>query len=397
MFKLSFLDFFNRRKEETAPISQDKLVLRMNRLLASEDRVPLRELLQVMEVCFDNAVLSVVYGNERSILATTGSRDEVVDIENVAYRIKDTENKEYYLRSEVNGLYFRKGMHCIRVFPFSRVVNVPCFLLVEQESVTKGDMNIDRAIDFLSIAVRLLVLTKSGNEKKRKGGELLSRDTFLECLRTADSECERYLGVFHFANMREMNVKVGMNGVDDIINGISSTLQKEFPDAVCRISTSKFAVILSGEMYYAVCAFQDVLDAITDVFPKANIKCVTTVVEEDIYRIMYLCEKVSETTKGDAVVVIREGNADFEEESLKEDSMEETVYYQTDAEEVVEDIAYHEIEPGKEQMVEFQKEYEKKKKEKEAVNTSEKVSGSEMASNIYDYDNYFDYSNSFAE
>lgn len=394
---ISFLNLF-RKKEESALVSQDKIVLRMNRLLASEQKPPLRDLMRLLEVYFGESVISIVYGTDRVILATTGSRDDISDIENVAYRIKDTENKEYYLRSEVNGLYFRKGIHCLRIFPFSPVVNEPCFLMVEQESVTRGDVNIDRVVDFLSIAVRLRVLTEDRNDGKRvREGELLSRDEFLERLRVTDSDEESFIGVFHFSNMRTLNEKLGNKSVDAVINGISSMLKKAFPESVCQISTTKFAVVIGGEMYSAVCALQDVLDEISDSFSKAKVKCVATKVCEDIYKVMYICEKASENVSGDAVVVIRECETDFDS-----DNMEETTYYQAEDMEEVEDISFKEVKTEPVEMEEARKEYqEKKKREAEAQKTS--AAGSQkhksaMGDNIYTYENVcFDYNGKWEE
>lgn len=343
------------------PVTQDKVVLRMNRLLASEEEIPLKELLRLLDVYFEDGVVSIVYGEERDILATTGSRDEVVDIENVAFRIKDTENKEYYLRSEVNGLYFRKGYHCIRVFPFSQVVNEPCFLLVEQKTVIGSDINMDRVIDFLSIAVRLHILTRDKVGKRKSGDVLLERDDFLGCLRREDVSENGFLGVFHIANMQELNKKVGNNGVDTIINDISSIMERVFPEAVCRISTTKYAVVVCGEMYQAVCMLQDVLDDISSSYPKVKVKCVTTKVCEDIYRTMYVCERASENVGGDAVVVIREGGEEF-----VDGRMEQTAYYNADDVEEYEDVSYQEVETEPVELENARKEYNAKKEREEA-------------------------------
>ncbi len=390
MFNLSFLSWFGKQKEETPAISQDKVVLRMNRLLASESEVPLRELLQVVAVCFGECTLSIVYGKERSVLATTGSRDELGDIENVAYRVKDTESKEYYLRNEVNGLYFRKGMNCIRIFPFGQVVNESCFLMVEQESHMKGAMNIDRVIDFLSIAVRLMVLTKDRKNQHEKGQEILSRDEFMDCLRAADNkrdEKEMYIGMFYFANIQQLNAKEGVNGVEDAINGIASILSKAFPKAVCRISSTKFAVVICGEMYYVVCSLQDRLDEIAEAFPKANVKCVVTKVLEDIYRVMYLCEKASENISKDAVVVLRE----IEEEL--EDDVEETTFYQADEPEVViDDASFREVEIDEDELEKAKEEFSSNAKE----DREEKITREDFK--VYENDeeeSFFQYSESF--
>ena len=142
------------KREES--ISQEKMIVRISRILAGEEEPPLGELLEMCEEFFGESVLSIILSEERTVLASTETTEKLREVQGVAIRVKDARRKEHYLRNEQNGLYFRKGVGCICIYPLNAVTNIPCFLMVEEKSMKLPPF--DRMVDILSIAVRLNLL-----------------------------------------------------------------------------------------------------------------------------------------------------------------------------------------------------------------------------------------------
>jgi len=185
MIRETFGNIFGFFKKKEEPMSQEKLIVRMSRILAGEEEPPLGELLRMCEEFFGDSVLSIILSEERTVLASTENTEKLRDVQGVALRIKDAARKEYYLRNEKNGLFFRKGVDCICVYPLNAVTNIPCFLMVEQRRCKVPSF--DRMVDMLSIAVRLNLLIGGclDNQTDKQTG-LGNRDQLVEFLSTYD-------------------------------------------------------------------------------------------------------------------------------------------------------------------------------------------------------------------
>lgn len=290
----------------------DSVIYSMIKILTEGNSQTLCELLHLIASCFGEAYLSVVAVDERRVVATT--RENVPYAEDVAFRVKNPQKRFYYFKEEENGMLFAKEVGCIRIYPLSAMGGEECFLMVEQkESV---DNSSERMLDMVSIATRIHLQEISRQDilKKDVLTGLGNRDSLQNTLSefTPDECKDVYIGIYSMCNLQELVIKEGMVSVDGVLCHAAGIIEGYFSERTYRVSDSKFCVWQKASAYEVVSVMQDCLDRLIETLPKVEFCCVATPSISGYYKAMYLCEKASDTEKGDTVLLIREKDVIFD-------------------------------------------------------------------------------------
>lgn len=284
----------------------------MIKVLTEGNKKTLRELLFLLLSCFGEAELSVVSSNTRCVVATT--REDEKCAEDVALRVKDPQKRFYYFREEENGMFFVKGIGCIRIYPLSSMGGEECFLMVEQKE--NMDNSSERMLDIVSIATRIHLQEVSRQDLLKKDilTGLGNRDSLQEVLTGfTPEECrDVYIGIYSICNLQELVITEGMVSVDSTIRHVADVIDEYFHGQTYRVGDYKFCVWQKGGTYEIVSTMQTCLDKLFENLPKVEFCCVATPSISGYYKAMYLCEKASDVEKGDTVLLIREKDVVFD-------------------------------------------------------------------------------------
>lgn len=294
-------------------------ILAMIKVLTEGTQGTLRELLFMCAPYFRDGELSVLKSDSRTIIATTHEAVYYSRVENVALYVKDVKKKEYYLKEEDNGMFFSKGVGCIRIVPLKTMGGAECFLMVEQDK--NGDMSTERMLDMISIATRIHLqeMNSLNAMKVDRFTGLGNRDAFVDFIKEVDISRECYIGFFAVRNMHGIVEREGMTKVECLVGKLAAVLEDKCKDNVFRVRDGGFCVVRYGPLYSVISLFQDCVDRLVSGEEPASISCVALRWMDEPYRLLYLLEKASDENSSDAVVYIREKEAYFdvgEEEKL---------------------------------------------------------------------------------
>lgn len=318
----------------------DSVVFSMIKVLTEGTEKTLQEVLYLMESCFGEGELSVVSCKDRRVIATT--REDVDCSREVAFRVKDAWKRFYYFKEEENGMYFVEDIGCIRIYPLASMGGEDCFLMVEQHE--NIDSSTERMLDMVSIATRIHL--QEVNRQSILKTDILTglgnRDSLQSALADFAPEDSKdiYVGIFSLCNMQELVVKEGMVSVENVICKIAATICEFFPEHVYRVSDYKFCIWQKGGVYEVVSLMQDCLDKLIELLPKMEFSCVVTPSLAGYYKALYLCEKASDTEKGDTVVLIREANTLFDIGELETSLFVQALHKKREEKGIYEEVDY---------------------------------------------------------
>lgn len=294
---------FLRKTKVDVQVQKD-LVYSMVRIMAQNQGNVLYELLKLIEPFYgEDSVLSVVEEESKEILSTT-QEEETDAIHRTALGVRNLEKPHRYIREEKNAMYFRASFTSIQVIPFSRCGKNQAFLLVEQTK--KAEPCLERALEVLEIAVRMRLyeyLIKKNAAYDRKT-LLKTREKLVEHLK-ADTESEEFLGVFSLINKEEIGLRDGIVGIDRAMIDMADVLKDAFGKDSYLMADTKIGVVLKGPVFEAAGALQGCLDTFVEYFPRLKVGVVLSPRTDEVFRILYLCEKACESCKADMVLVIR--------------------------------------------------------------------------------------------
>lgn len=337
MKKGMFYSSFWKRK----PVSMDdkgNLIRNMMRIMTEKVDDVLTELLFMCVPYFDNGILSVVLNEDRQIIASTEKAAYLPQIQNVAQRIKEPEKEYYYLKEEKNGLFFRNGINCIRVYPIKDITRKKCFVMVEQAK--NVDLSFDSMMDVLAVAAKIKLQEDMGKELKKKDvlTGMKNRDALVDMLNEVNlGDSENYLGMFFVFNMHLINQREGMTRADGYLKRMASIISSYFPKQTYRISGSKFCVWEKRTIYDVASNLQDCLEELRADMQDLDIGCVVAAGTDEVYKSLYMCESVARKGAKDAVIVVREPVEELEM------PMQEQLYYIGVKENVQEENFYEEV------------------------------------------------------
>lgn len=86
---------------------------------------------------------------------------------------------------------------------------------------------------------------------------------------------------------------------------MADCLKKVFGMGCYRLADTKLGVLLKGPVFEAAGDLQGCLDTFAESYPLIKVGAVMSPVCDEVYRIMYLCEKACESCAVDMVLVIR--------------------------------------------------------------------------------------------
>lgn len=294
--------FFQKNKVDIKV--QKDLVYFMVRTLYKNQGDVLQELLVLLKPFYgEDCVLSVVEEESKEIFSTTKEAEKEA-IKRTAMGVRDLERPHKYLWEEKNAMYFRHPYRIVWVIPFRRYGKNRAFLLVEQ----KDDLcpSLELALEVLEIAVRMRLyeyLAKRNAVYDRKT-MLKTRDQLVERLKT-ECEKEEFLGVFSLLNKEAIGLREGITGIDRAVMDMADVLKNTFGKNGYLLADTKMAVVLKDSVFEAAGALQGCLDTFVEYFPRLKVGVVLSPKTDDVFRILYLCEKACETCMSDTVLVIR--------------------------------------------------------------------------------------------
>lgn len=292
------------RKNKAEVQAQKDLVYSMVRILAQNQGDVLYELLTILEPFYgEGSVLSVVVSETKDILATT-QEDVIEAIRHTANGVKDIKSSHRYIREERNAMYFRAPFQCIQVIPFRNMGKKGAFLLIEQETIREPYL--ERCFEVLEIATRMQLYEYMANKNAEMDRKTLlyTRDKLIENMKMS-GRMDTYLGVFSLLNGDDIGLAEGMAGFDRAMLNMADVLRKHYGKDCYLLADAKIAVLAKGTVFEAAGAMQTCLDTFVEHHPLLKVGAVLSPNADEVYRIMYLCEKASESCSADAVLVIR--------------------------------------------------------------------------------------------
>ena len=280
------------------------LVYSMVRILSQNQGDVLYELLALVAPFYgEGSVLSVIESDTKDILATT--QEEALEaIRHTARGVKDINRPHRYLREEKNAMYFRSPFQYIQVIPFRRIGKKGSFLLVEQEKPLKPEL--ERCFEVLEIAARIqlydyLAIKNAEMDKKTL---LQTRDMLVERMKSWGKD-EIYLGVCSLLNKDDIGLREGVAGIDRAMFDMADVLKNVFGKDCYRLADTKISVLVKGPVFEATGALQGCLDTFVERYPLLKVGAVLSPICDEVFRIMYLCEKACESCAADMVLVVR--------------------------------------------------------------------------------------------
>lgn len=296
------ISLFGKHKADIQ--AQKDLVYSMVRILAQNQGDVLYELLALVAPLYgEGSVLSVIEQETKDILATT--QEEAMEaIRHTASGVKDMTRPHRYIREEQNAMYFRSPFQYIQVIPFRRIGEKGSFLLVEQEKPLEPDL--ERCFEVLEIAARMqlyeyLAIRNAAIDQKTL---LQTRDMLVERMKSLGKE-EVYLGVCSLLNKDDIGLSEGVAGLDRSMFDMADVLKNVFGKDCYRLADTKIGVLVKGSAFEASGALQGCLDTFAESYPLLKVGAVLSPICDEVYRIMYLCEKACESCAVDMVLVIR--------------------------------------------------------------------------------------------
>ncbi|MBR2037730.1 MAG: hypothetical protein IKB01_02355 [Lachnospiraceae bacterium] len=296
------LSFFRKNNVDVQP--EKDLVYSMVRLLSQNQGDVLYELLISLEPFYgEGCVLSVVERDTRDLLATT-KEEQKEAIRRTAMGVRELEKPQRYIREEKNAMYFRSPFTSIQVFPFRCCGKSRAFLMVEQKFVLEPSLG--RAFEVLEIAVRMRMyeyLAERNISFDRKT-LLRTRDKLVERMK-GSVDTDEYLGVFSLINKEELGLREGIVGIDRAMLDMADVIRNAFGENGYVLADTKVGVVLKGPVFEAAGSLQSCLDTFVEYFPRLKIGVVLSPRTDEVFRILYLCEKACESCQQDMVLVIR--------------------------------------------------------------------------------------------
>ncbi len=302
-------------------INRDKAILKkdvqnvtlaMIKVLTEGRGDSLRELLFMCSPYFGDGELSIIRSNERSIVASTYEEVYHARTENVALYVKEVDKKRHYLKMGENGLFFPKGVECIRIYPLAPMGGAKSFLLVEQSE--NIDNHSERMLDVLSIATRIYL--QEINQYRAMKTDYLTglgnRDALMDFLENVDVRKEGYLAMYGLLDVPQYVEDGDMTKLHMIMGNMADILTEAFGKEVFRVGDGKICVWSSGNMYEIVSTLQDCLDKMVTMENGVHIACVVNRYGGELYKSLYLCEKACDEDMGDAVMLVREEDGLFD-------------------------------------------------------------------------------------
>lgn len=302
--------FGKRKKKEH--LDDGEFVMSMV-LVLMQKKGAIRELLFMCMPFFDATAISIISVCDRSIVATTDKSEQFGEVENTAKHILHPEKEDYYLREEKNGLYFRKGVGCIRIFPLMGVNGMDFFFMVEQRN--SMDESFERMFDVLSIALRMDIQEKLYNQNLRKDTTTPAnnRIAFIQDVQNwVRAGKKGYIGMFRVRKLESARVKYGNQYVHAMLEHVVNRLIKCFEESVYHVSLDKYCVITEGDLFEVLNRMQDFLTAMAEEYGGLFIGCVMAPLSEKVYETMYLCEKLCDEEETDHVIVVNKSQLDFD-------------------------------------------------------------------------------------
>lgn len=295
----------------------DKLLSMMLRALVENESNAIYELLSMLSLYFGKSILSIVHVESREVMVTTETATSIEGIKKVVQSVRVLEKTQYFLRNQKNNVWFRGEYDCVRTYPLTYGGMVRYVLLVEQkENITSP---IDKALSLLVLATQLYASEKALEESYYVDGgtKLPNRDALLHVLHGVHEF--RYVGMFFVRNTQEFLLKEGYTAFDKLLGRMVSECGSLFSKQLYRMSEDKFVVLLSGEMFECVSLMQNAMDVLVREVPELS--CSATIVDlslsDDLYKVLYACEKACRDATRDVVLVVR--SVEDVEENPKED------------------------------------------------------------------------------
>jgi len=284
----------------------ERLLSTMVKVAMEAQEDALYEMLQILHPLFEKSILSIVKISGREVIASTEEPEKKAELGKMACGLKEPLKEGYFLRNQKNNLWFRRGIGCIRIIflPYAGKTNY--MLVVEQEEKTTVSMG--RTVGLLSMAVHLYVSEKEIQELYYVDPltRLLNRDALIQYMKES---CEKttYIGMFFLCNSKEMLLDNGYIYFDNSMCRAAGILKEVFPENVYRVGDDKVAVCLEGEMYENVSRMQNAIDRMVQEIPEAvfSATLVSSKISDDLYKLLYVCEKTCLTVSRDTVLVVR--------------------------------------------------------------------------------------------
>ena len=293
-----------KKKKVNIQIQKD-LVYSMVRVIAQNQGDVLYELLELIAPFYgEGSVLSVIESESKEVLSTTCESDKEM-IRHTASGVKDVKTPRRYVRQEKNAMYFRAPFSSIQVIPFRSIGDRGAFLMVEQKHVKEPSM--DRCYEVLEIATRMKMYEYLANKNATVDRKTLlpNRDILVARMKDQNIDNKLYLGMFSLLNTEGIGLKEGVAGIDRAMYDMADVLKRAFGKDCYLVADNKIGVLIEGPVFEAAGHLQQCLDTLVENHPSLKVGAVLSPMADEVYRIMYLCEKACESCSVDTVLVIR--------------------------------------------------------------------------------------------
>lgn len=315
-----FLNLNLLKNNKATSKSQDRLLPTMIRVMMENEDNVVYELLQVLSAAFGECCLSIIKVADRTVVFTTEEKALHDEMVHMAQSIKDVCKNRYYLINQKNNVWFREGYYCIRTIPLMYANRTKYVLVVEQEeNIT---MEMDRAIGLLAIAVHVQMMEKEIVESYYVDSMtgLPNRDSLIRFLENPKELT--FVGMFYLRNAKEILFNSNYEGLDKVVRTAVGIIGEVYQGMLFRISEDKLAVCMGLDLFSSVSSMQNCIDKLVQVLPESvfSASIISVKVSNELYKILYACEKACTEASKDTVTVIRSI------ENMDDSAREEDVY-----------------------------------------------------------------------
>ena len=340
--------------------NQCKIAHKIERLISiatEESNNVLAEALFLIYPLFGEVDLTLYNHVKKILLASTVLNEDILD----AIRAELGSLNDYEC---VNGIVvyekekmsrLRPGVIKLGVVPLFTDMDRDIVLAVEYYSKIGGIKlsKLENVFKVLTLVVRNIYLSGLGQEALRMDGSTMlpNREALIERLEKSMAagvkRCS--LGLITLSNASFLNEKQGILETDRILRAIGTELGKMMPGCVYRVGGTKFGVVISGDVFYAMPVLEGLVDRVLSLnknIVTANVLCPLA---ENVYQTLFICESHLKHCEWDVVTVVTGAvQAEYETEYK---NVRDTYFF---------DVGREEPDEKDIQMCEINKQYENK-------------------------------------
>lgn len=276
-----------------------------------------------------NTELTVCYFQNKRVILSTVTEDNIDHIQKTAATVKDLGKKRISINQvknilikKENRIYIRPGVCMVTIFPIFYGDELCYFLIAESyenQPDTRGWHADDRLLKLLGVEIRLHCLETAGEQVMDRLTTLPVRDSLIQFINSIDRtsmELSLHFFIIQLNNLQELNDEYGYKFGDETLKKIAFCLKKFFLVNIYRISGKRFLLIRQGNVYDIRLLLEDALALLRKLDARFAFSAVITPIYDNPFHSLSVCERSIKRTDIEPAIIIREFDTGIESDSF---------------------------------------------------------------------------------